>query len=352
MTHVFVSPHPDDAALSCGGLIASLRELGQNVTIISVFSGGPRQGDALSDYQRAALGFGSKAIWPNSEAFRRDNIGADVPVPAGAAPWAADAERVAVTQEFANTRARQFWQRAAWSRNANVTNVETADRPISDSVGGQGSDEAIDFNAADAMTIRRMEDERYAFFMEASLIQLDLPDAVFRGYVGDEQLLGAVREDDPAPYEALRREILRLEPQMVYLPLAIGNHVDHQLCREVGLGLLDEGREWVMPGPDLVGRIAFYEDFPYAWWRDFGGVNDLPADLDLPAGVSLQPRFADIGETLERKAVGLGLYASQTARLFASEQGMRDDLAGYHARVAIAGGRRGFAERTWTPVRA
>ncbi len=39
MTHVFVAPHPDDVALSCGGLIASLRELGQNVTIVTVFSG-------------------------------------------------------------------------------------------------------------------------------------------------------------------------------------------------------------------------------------------------------------------------------------------------------------------------
>ena len=39
MTHVFVAPHPDDVALSCGGLIGSLRELGQNVTIISVYSG-------------------------------------------------------------------------------------------------------------------------------------------------------------------------------------------------------------------------------------------------------------------------------------------------------------------------
>jgi LmbE family N-acetylglucosaminyl deacetylase len=352
MTHVFVSPHPDDAALSCGGLIASLREVGQNVTIISVFSGGPRQGDTLSDYQRAALGFGSKAVWPNSEAFRRDNLGADVPVPAGAAPWAADPERVAVTQEFANTRARQFWQRAAWSRNANVTNIETPQRPLSDSVGGQGSDEAIDFSGADAMTIRRAEDERYVFFMEASLIQLDLPDAAFRGYVGDEQLLGAVREDDAAPYDLLRREILRLEPQMVYVPLAIGDHVDHQLCREVGLALLDEGRQWVMPGPDLVGRVAFYEDFPYAWWRDFGGAADMPAGLELPPGVSLQPRFSDISATLERKAAGLEMYASQIVRLFASEQGMRDDLAGYHARVALAGGRRGFAERTWTPIRA
>ena len=47
MTHVFVAPHPDDVALSCGGLIASLRELGQNVAIITVFSGGAG-GEGLS----------------------------------------------------------------------------------------------------------------------------------------------------------------------------------------------------------------------------------------------------------------------------------------------------------------
>src|SRR5215204_7281404 len=69
MTHVFVAPHPDDVALSCGGLIASLRELGQQVTILTVFSGtGDADGD-LSTYQREALGFGSKALWPNTESF-------------------------------------------------------------------------------------------------------------------------------------------------------------------------------------------------------------------------------------------------------------------------------------------
>ena len=39
MTHVFIAPHPDDVALSCGGLIASLRELGQNVAILTLYSG-------------------------------------------------------------------------------------------------------------------------------------------------------------------------------------------------------------------------------------------------------------------------------------------------------------------------
>ena len=51
MTHVFVAPHPDDVALSCGGLIASLRELGQNVTIITVFSGNGAT-EQVMPYQR------------------------------------------------------------------------------------------------------------------------------------------------------------------------------------------------------------------------------------------------------------------------------------------------------------
>src|SRR5215203_4987681 len=76
MTHVFVAPHPDDVALSCGGLIASLRELGQNVTIITVFSGNGEVED-LSSYQREALGFGTKAMWPVTEAFNRSAIAAD-----------------------------------------------------------------------------------------------------------------------------------------------------------------------------------------------------------------------------------------------------------------------------------
>ncbi len=73
MAHVFVAPHPDDVALSCGGLIASLRELGQNVTIVTVFSGNGTSGQ-LTPYQRDALGFGSKAMWPVTEAFNRSNI--------------------------------------------------------------------------------------------------------------------------------------------------------------------------------------------------------------------------------------------------------------------------------------
>lgn len=357
MSHVFISPHPDDAALSCGGLIASLRELGQNVTIITVFSGGPGADTEMTEYQRAALGFGSKTIAPATESFDRSAIASEYPVvrtPGPDAPWLADADRIAATQERANTQARQFWQRAAWTRSANVTNVATPDRPIADDRGGQGTLATTDFSAADATTLRKTEDERYAWFMECSVIDLDLPDAVYRGYAGDEQLLGGARDDDHAPLEILRREILRLEPQQIYFPLGVGGHVDHQLCREVGVAMLGEGRRWVMPGPDLAGRISFYEDFPYAWWNDFTGLADLGPDaLGLPDGFALEARYAEIGEQLERKAAGIRVYGSQIVRLFDSDQGMLDDLAGYAARVAAAGRvGTGAAERYWSVVGA
>ena len=355
MSHVFISPHPDDAALSCGGLIASLRELGQNVTIITVFSGGPSAGTEMNDNQRAALGFGSKAIWPNTEAFNRTAIASDHPiVPDGpSAPWQADRDRIAATQERANTQARQFWQRASWTRSANITNQESSERPLADAVGGQGTLAVMDFQAADATALRKTEDERFAWFMESSVIDLDLPDAVYRGYEGDDQLLGGPRDDDEAPYDILRREILRLEPQMVYFPLGVGGHVDHQLCREVAVGLLGEDRRWVMPAPDMAGRVSFYEDFPYAWWSDFNGLVDLGVEsLGLPGGVALEARYADISEHLERKAAGIRVYGSQIVRLFESDQGLLDDLAGYHHRVALAGGvGSNIAERYWTTIR-
>src|SRR5687768_4959323 len=354
MTHIFVSPHPDDIALSCGGLVASLRDLGQNVTILTVYSGTAAT-DRPNDYQRAALGFGNKAIWPLTEAFRRENIAPDYPVdptPSGAAPWMADEYRLEMTQDRANTQARQFWQRAAWTRSANITALETDERPLADSIGGQGSQEPVDFEAADAMALRKAEEERYAYLVEGSVIFLDLPDAAHRGYEGDDELLGDVRPDDAPPYEVLRQEILRLEPQMVYLPLGVGNHVDHQLCREVGLSLLAEGRRWVMPGPSFIGRLSFYEDFPYAWWSDFAGPTDgARLRLDLPTGVGLEAQYSDITDVMERKAAGMSLYASQLPRLFETEQQMLDDLAGYHARTALAGGMNGYAERYWATVR-
>jgi LmbE family N-acetylglucosaminyl deacetylase len=364
MTHVFVAPHPDDVALSCGGLIASLRELGQNVTIVTVFSGaGGNDGDGaeLTTYQREALGFGSKAVWPVTEAFNRSHIAADYPAlgdPDVLPAWAATDDRLEATQADADAAAKRFWQRSSWYRRASVRSQSLAGQPVMDALSTQGAvatEELVDSAAAgDVMARRRLEDEAYAAFAEASIVFLDLPDAVFRGYASDEELLNAPRDDDRAPFEILRREIARLEPQKLYLPLGIGNHVDHQLCREVGVRLLGESRRWVMPGPEYAGIVTFYEDFPYAWWNDFEHLDDLPpaALADLPSGVGLMPEYADIGEQLERKIMGINLYASQMDRLFNGTQEMARQVRAHARKIALLDGSGGAAERYWSAIPA
>jgi LmbE family N-acetylglucosaminyl deacetylase len=203
------------------------------------------------------------------------------------------------------------------------------------------------------MAERRLEDERFAYFAEASIVFLDLPDAVFRGYEGDDELLGTPREDDDAPYELLRREIVRLEPQKIYLPLGVGGHVDHQLCREVGIRLLQEGRRWVMPGPDHAGMVTFYEDFPYAWWNDFSRLEDLGTDplAALPSDISIIPEFADITDQIERKITGISLYESQIERLFDGTRDMANAVRSYGRAMAVVGDVAGSAERYWASDR-
>jgi LmbE family N-acetylglucosaminyl deacetylase len=361
MTHVFVAPHPDDVALSCGGLIAGLRELGQNIAILTVFSGdGAARG--LSPYQREALGFGSKAIWPVTEAFNRSHILSDYPAHPDPddtlPPWQATGDRLDATQSDADAAAKRFWQRSSWYRRAEIHNTPLAGEPLMDDQPNQGAvmtDELMDQAAAgELMATRRLEDERYALYAEASLVLLDLPDAVFRGYEGDDELLGQPRDDDEAPIELLRREIARLEPQKVYLPLGVGDHVDHQLMRRVGMSMLREGRNWIMPGPDWAGTVTFYEDFPYAAWNGFSRLDDLSVDVraEIPEGVSLWPEHADISDGIERKVTGISLYESQIGRLFGGVKPMADVVRRHGRRVGELGGLAGaFAERYWTSVR-
>ena len=244
--NVFVSPHPDDAALSCGGLIARLRARGEQVTIVTIFCG-PGPLDRLTPYQREALGFGSP---PDS------NI-ADAQAP-GAAP----------TPE-------------------------------------------------QVMAVRRAEDESFARFAGASIVLLNLPDAVFRGYEGDEQLMGPPRPDDRAPVEELRATLASLRPERLYLPLSVGGHVDHRLTSRAAISLLAEP-ESPCRGKALFERALFYEDFPYALTVGFERLDQLDPEIvpSLPAGAVLAPEYVEIGDLIDRKLAGLRAYESQLGRVF------------------------------------
>jgi LmbE family N-acetylglucosaminyl deacetylase len=201
--HLFVSPHPDDAALSCGGLIVQLADAGETVDIVTVFSGsGP--GERLTPYQRLALGFGEE---------HGEHVEASGPASG------------------------------------------PADRPATGTADSASVDDGAPTPFA-VMSLRRAEDRAYARMAGASIVHLDLPDAVFRDYAGDEQLIGEPRSGDRAPIGELRVLVADLGPDHLYLPLAIGSHVDHRLARRAGLAILSE------PGIRSAGSVRLYEDFP------------------------------------------------------------------------------------------
>jgi len=288
MTHVFVSPHPDDIALSCGGLVASLRELGHNVTILTVYSG-PGTLARLTPYQRLALGFGSREKWqPSDDAGLTD---------------------------------------AATLGSANLAEADAA--------GAAPTPEQV-------MAVRRAEDESFARFVGASVVFLNLPDAVFRGYEGDAQLLGEPRPDDPPPIEGLRAALAGLAPDALYLPFAIGGHVDHRLARRAAMSLLAE------PGSPYLDRTRFYEDFPYALTTGFERPEQLDPEIlpSLPPGVKLTPEYVEIADLLERKLAGLRSYESQLGRLFGGDNPMARDVREHARRVGEVGGI-GPSERYW-----
>jgi LmbE family N-acetylglucosaminyl deacetylase len=274
VTTAFLSPHPDDAALSCGGLIALLRARGEPVTIVTVFSGSGRL-DRLTPYQRLALGFGG------------DDAAADETPDA----------------------------------------VAAAPEPTPSGV----------------MAIRRAEDEAHARFVGARIEFLDLPDAVFRGYEGDGQLMSPPRSDDPAPIVEMRAALVRLHPTALYAPLSIGGHVDHRQVRRAAMVLLSE------PGSPYPGQTLFYEDFPYSHNVGFETLDQLDPEIaaGLAPGAALEPEYVQIGPVIDRKLEALRTYDSQLGRLFGpGGDRLPDAVCDRAARVGELGGV-GPAERYW-----
>ncbi len=93
-----------------------------------------------------------------------------------------------------------------------------------------------------------------------------------------------------------------------------------------------------MPGPDYAGIVTFYEDFPYAWWNGFRRRGPaVRPQASLPPDVAITPEFADIGDQIERKITGIGLYESQIARLFGGPKRMADAVRVFGRQVAELG---------------
>lgn len=181
----------------------------------------------------------------------------------------------------------------------------------------------------DYMALRRLEDQRFADRAGADkLVWLDHPEAPHRGYESAPALFnGLLPEDEVWTGVAKDLDLLisRYEPDIIFLPQALGDHVDHLQVVRAAL--------CVIP-PE---RIAWYRDVPYAIRNPVARPSSLVPKDTLETGL-------DVSDFLETKLDAAAAYATQLEFQFGGEEKMRETLSRFAGQEARWTGRPGSSE--------
>ncbi len=181
----------------------------------------------------------------------------------------------------------------------------------------------------DYMALRRAEDRAFA---EGAGVDdawhWELPEAPHRGYDSPDELFAGEHSGD-AVWQPVRDALTsldaELQPDVVFAPQGLGNHVDHLQTIRAALG--------VYPA---AGKVAWYRDTPYAIREPAA----RPAGLLDTAGFA--SRRVSLAEgVLARKIAGCCRYTSQIGFQFGGADGVREKLRAFHRAEADGDG---FAE--------
>jgi len=257
--HVYLSPHLDDAVLSCGGAIHRHATAGETVQVITVFAGD----------------------------FSEDDI----------SPFAA-------------------LQHSYWG---------DPPRP---------------------MPLRRAEDAAALTSLAAQVQHLDYLDAVYRAgpggawlYTKEQALWQGVHSADPMVRGGMEDMVARLagfipsrDQALVYAPLGVGRHVDHEITHRAARRLLEMGYQ-----------VAFYEDYPYA--ERSGALESalVAAGADGWRSEAIPLDAAD----LSAKVSALSYYRSQLTVLFGRAEAMPGRVWSF---ATTRSAPLCLAERIWWPA--
>ena len=178
-----------------------------------------------------------------------------------------------------------------------------------------------------AVRQRQAEDIAAVTGLGAAYEHWSLPDCIYRGeppyYVGDEAIFGPIHPDEMAVVADLAAQMGALAANEIIAPLAMGNHVDHQLVRAAAEQQI---------GP----RLLYYEDYPYVQ-RDGAPLEALAAD---PAWQAHSWPVTPAGR--QAKFAAIARYRSQLSTFFADDEDLRSQVGGYMDNVG--------GERTWRRI--
>jgi LmbE family N-acetylglucosaminyl deacetylase len=257
ITHIYLSPHPDDVVFSCGGMIHRQVETGSRVVVVTFCTGDPPSGP-LSDYAQSL---------------------------------------------------HERWYPAA--------------RTL----------------AADIVATRRREDLAALDTLGAQAVHLDLPDCIYRLnpasgwplYPSQSAIFGSLH---PSELTLIRRTSTKLTTLLhgfgrhhLYVPLGVGQHVDHQLARRAA---------------EVAGGVyAYFEDYPYiAQESDRWAGPGTPG----PHGRTLTPELIYLAEAdLVARVESMARYESQLSSFWTSRDNLEQAVRQFTSRV----GGQAPAERIW-----
>ncbi|MCY4073164.1 MAG: PIG-L family deacetylase [Chloroflexi bacterium] len=172
----------------------------------------------------------------------------------------------------------------------------------------------------DPLRARQAEDERALSRLNAEHVHIDLTDCVYRQvdgvllYSSEESLFGSVHAAD---YALKVLEAVALPDPgrqlVLYLPLAVGHHVDHQIVRDWGIALLrDKPENW---------SLYFYAEYPY-----FNTERAITLALSK-IGLPLREKRIKLDEAdLAAKINAIACYDSQISTFWDSVEAMALDL--------------------------
>jgi LmbE family N-acetylglucosaminyl deacetylase len=199
---------------------------------------------------------------------------------------------------------------------------------------------------ANAVAARQAEDQAALQILGADYLRLKFMDCIYRGspqqeewyYLSEADLFGQVHPAEQFLVAEIVAAILELIPAepgtFLYTPLALGNHVDHQLVMAAALQLRDYGY-----------GLVFYEDYPYAdphYAPKYRHTD--PVARVAQQSLSLQAQLCRLTEAdVAAKIAAIAAYASQLPTLFGSEADMAERVHNFAWHV----GQDEPAERTW-----
>ena len=153
-----------------------------------------------------------------------------------------------------------------------------------------------DMSAAEITRLNRQEELKALQKAGSKCVLLDFDEVLLRGYekwnsepnMNDQNL----RED----VEKTLRNLVKPNSE-VYVPLAVGGHTDHVICKDAAIQNIEL---WFENNCE----VYFYEDLPYSWYDD-------PSLTAKKLGYKSKQIFTDITEFMSCKIYLIKIYKTQ-----------------------------------------